>query len=93
MNHKLQPEVNANPNHPGQARNRPVHLRDGRWERSSAETGILMAIICHGPTLLSPAEGKPLLYSPGKRDSTYLSGGFSSTYSWCSSVEPAKSND
>ncbi|GBL82813.1 hypothetical protein AVEN_106341-1 [Araneus ventricosus] len=37
---------------------------------------------------LSPAEGKPqlLLFPPGKRDPAYLSGGFSSMYSWCPSV-------
>ncbi|GBN44715.1 Solute carrier family 52, riboflavin transporter, member 3-B [Araneus ventricosus] len=38
---------------------------------------------------LSPVEEKPkpLLYPPGKRDPVYLSGCFSSSYSWCPPVE------
>ncbi|GBN51259.1 hypothetical protein AVEN_108498-1 [Araneus ventricosus] len=69
---------------------RPVHLTDARCNSSSAE--VLMAFTGYGPTApvggntLSTAEDKPLLYPPEKRDAAYLSGGFLSTYSWCSPV-------
>ncbi|GBN54494.1 hypothetical protein AVEN_105281-1 [Araneus ventricosus] len=62
-------------------------LKDRRCN-SSNETGVLLAIAGHGPT---PPEGAtyshlrevtlypPLLHPQEKRDTAYLSGGFSST--------------
>ncbi|GBM57586.1 hypothetical protein AVEN_85450-1 [Araneus ventricosus] len=70
-------------------------LNDSRCNRSSTEAGILMAITGHGST---PPEGgtyyhlkgvtqPPRLLNPSKeREPAYLSGGFSSTYSWCLQV-------
>ncbi|GBL83564.1 hypothetical protein AVEN_196398-1 [Araneus ventricosus] len=69
---------------------RPLHLSDGRCNSPR----VLVTITGHGPTrrrhALSLAKGKPksLLYPPGKRDPAYLSGGFSSTYSWCPILGP-----
>ncbi|GBM27499.1 hypothetical protein AVEN_157201-1 [Araneus ventricosus] len=56
-----------------------MYLSDGRYNSSSAEAGVLVAITSHGRGLaLTPSEGnpQPLLYPPRKRDPAYLSGGF-----------------
>ncbi|GBN92116.1 hypothetical protein AVEN_18891-1 [Araneus ventricosus] len=83
---------NSYQHHPDLARCRPMHLNDSCFNSSSAEAGVLVATTGHSPTpscmrhALSPAEDKPnpLLNPQGNQDPTYLSSGFSATYSWCS---------
>ncbi|GBN04465.1 hypothetical protein AVEN_59089-1 [Araneus ventricosus] len=70
----------------------PGLLNDSLCDSSSTEARVLVAITGHG---LTPPEGgmyyhrrrvtrlPPLLYPPGKRDLSYLYGGFSFTNSWC----------
>ncbi|GBN75700.1 hypothetical protein AVEN_3401-1 [Araneus ventricosus] len=70
-----------------------------RYNSSSTEAGVLVAIAGHGPTppvgctcyhRREITQSPPLLYPQEKRDSTYLSGGFSSMYSWCPPGEEIK---
>ncbi|GBN59537.1 hypothetical protein AVEN_106969-1 [Araneus ventricosus] len=67
-------------------------LNDSLCNISSTEAGVLVAITDHDPT--HPVGGtyyhwkedprpSPILYSPGKREPTYLPGGFSSVYTRC----------
>ncbi|GBM87092.1 hypothetical protein AVEN_207540-1 [Araneus ventricosus] len=74
---------------------RPGYMRNDRHNNSDTEVGVLTFFTGHGPTLpegstyhhmLGLSQTAPLFYSQEKRDPAYLSGDFSSMYSWCSLV-------
>ncbi|GBL97670.1 hypothetical protein AVEN_49169-1 [Araneus ventricosus] len=72
---------NLYPNHLDLTRSRSVHLNDSCCDSLSAEAGVLMAITGHGPT--PPVGGTPYERQWASLSHYYLSGGFSSTDSWC----------